>query len=180
MLKRNSHICDLRAFLNWLKFLPNRILLLKRFQLFYSSSHNLEIFSCKFARNLALRREYKIANASYSRAENDPSFFKASRDSPSYSIGLCTGLLPAAAAATARDVGELLTIGRVLIPVAYRLGVQQWKSAHEIESAPGAWAVAVVNVDPQDIENIINAFNDDMVTDPPCDTFCTCPIANVY
>ncbi|UKZ66519.1 Type I Iterative PKS [Trichoderma atroviride] len=96
------------------------------------------------------------------RAENDPSFFKASRNSPSYSIGLCTGLLPAAAAATARDVGELLTIGRVLIPVAYRLGVQQWRSAHEIEGAPGSWAVAIVSVDPQEIENIINAFNDDM------------------
>jgi hypothetical protein len=99
---------------------------------------------------------------------------KSSHDSPSYNIGLCTGLLPATAAATARDVSELLTIGRALIPVAYRLGVQQWRSAHEIESAPGPWAVAIVNVDPQEIENIINAFNDDMVFNPPCFKFYMC------
>ncbi|RFU79548.1 polyketide synthase [Trichoderma arundinaceum] len=105
------------------------------------------------------------------RVEKDPSLLATGRTAPGYIIGLCAGLLPAAAAAAARDVSELLRIGRELIAVAFRLGLEQWRSALEIESVQGPWAVAVDNIAQGEVESIIYAFNNDMggvvISGPP-------------
>ncbi|PNP48683.1 hypothetical protein THARTR1_10289 [Trichoderma harzianum] len=62
----------------------------------------------------------------------------------------------------ARDVGELLAIGKALVAVAFRLSLQQTRKALEIESIPGSWATEVTNIDLREVETVINAFNNDM------------------
>ncbi|QYT02646.1 hypothetical protein H0G86_009640 [Trichoderma simmonsii] len=96
------------------------------------------------------------------RAEQDPSLLSTSHTSSVYIIGLSFGLLPATAAATARDVGELLAIGKSLVAVIFRLGLQQTRKALEIESAPGSWATEVNNIAPGEVEAILSTFNNDM------------------
>ncbi|KAJ4855340.1 acyl transferase domain-containing protein [Trichoderma breve] len=96
------------------------------------------------------------------RAEQDPSLLSTSHTSSVYIIGLSFGLLPATAAATARDVGELLAIGKSLVAVTFRLGLQQTRKALEIESTPGSWATEVTNIAPGEVEAILSAFNNDM------------------
>ncbi|RDL40910.1 putative Polyketide synthase [Venustampulla echinocandica] len=97
-------------------------------------------------------------------SETDPSILTLSDSAaqPTYVVGVCGGLLMGAAAATARDINELLDIGRKLVDVSFNLGVAQWKRAMDIEGKPGRWAVAIVNVPPKQIRNIITAFNEDM------------------
>ncbi|KAL7788075.1 putative polyketide synthase [Trichoderma afarasin] len=96
------------------------------------------------------------------RTEQDPSLLSTSYMSSVYIIGLSFGLFSAASVATARDVGELLAIGRALVAVAFRLGLQQTRNALEIESMPGLRATEVANIAPREVETVINAFNNDM------------------
>ncbi|KAL6695090.1 polyketide synthase [Trichoderma pleuroticola] len=96
------------------------------------------------------------------RAEQDSSLLSTSHTSSVYIIGLSFGLLPATAAATARDVGELLAIGKALVAVAFRLSLQQTRKALEIESISGSWATEVANITLREVETVINAFNNDM------------------
>nr|A0A6F9DYX9.1 RecName: Full=Non-reducing polyketide synthase men2; Short=NR-PKS men2 [Menisporopsis theobromae]CAB3277416.1 Men2 [Menisporopsis theobromae] len=98
------------------------------------------------------------------RAELNPSILTGGQQSadPTYVVGICGGLLPAAATATARDINELLDIGRKLVAVAFRLGVAQWRRAMDIEGKPGRWAVTIVNVPAKQIRTILDAFNEDM------------------
>lgn len=109
---------------------------------------------------------YTSFNVPSSRSETDPSILTLSDSAaqPTYVVGVCGGLLLGAAAATAQDINELLDIGRKLVDVSFNLGVAQWKRAMDIEGKPGRWAVAIVNVPPKQIGNIITAFNEDMVS----------------
>ncbi|KAK0760898.1 hypothetical protein N5P37_005837, partial [Trichoderma harzianum] len=102
------------------------------------------------------------------RAKQDPSLLSTSHKSLVYIVGLSFGLLPATAAATARDVGELLAIGRALVAVVFRLGLQQTRKTLETESTSESWATEIANIAPQEVEAVVNAFNNDMVGDDPC------------
>lgn len=81
-----------------------------------------------------------------------------------YVVGICGGLLPGAAAATAKNMNELLCVGWKLLHVAFNLGVAQWRRGIQIEGKPGRWAVAIVNILPKHVRNIITAFNEEMVS----------------
>lgn len=105
------------------------------------------------------------ANIEIRRVELDPSLLVQSQSptEPTCVVGICGGLLPAAARATANDMNQLLEISRKLVAVAFREGVVQWRRAMDIEGQPGHWAVAIVDVPPKQISTIIDAFNEDMV-----------------
>jgi Starter unit:ACP transacylase in aflatoxin biosynthesis len=100
-----------------------------------------------------------------SHAERDSELLNSS-SSPVFIIGLCTGLLPAAAAAAARDTSDLLRIGAEIVAVAFRLGLEASRRSMQIEQVPGSWGVTVINVRPEEQQAIIDAFNRDTVMAP--------------
>jgi hypothetical protein len=104
-----------------------------------------------------------IADDCCSCAESDPSLLTGIHDGTTHVVGLCAGLLPAAAAVAGRSVPELLDIGKEMIAIVFRLSVVLWRRALDIESEPGHWAVAVVNVAQKQLQQIIDGFNEDMV-----------------
>ena len=94
----------------------------------------------------------------YSYAERDPSILGAS-NSDVVILGLCTGLLPAATAATARDTTELLKISVEVVAVAFRLALETTQRSKNIEDGPGCWGFSVINVPPEEQQAIINDFH---------------------
>jgi hypothetical protein len=70
--------------------------------------------------------------------------------------------LPAAAAAAARSIPELLQIGSQLIAVVFRLGLATWRRALNIENQPGHWSMAVKS-DVKKLQKTADRFNSSRV-----------------
>lgn len=81
-----------------------------------------------------------------SHSENDPSVLEAKPPSKIYIIGLCTGLLPAAAAATAKSAGELLQLAPSIIRIALRLSLEVDRRSSWIEETTQSWASIVPGI----------------------------------
>jgi hypothetical protein len=79
-------------------------------------------------------------------SENDPSILEAKPPSKTYIIGLCTGLLPAAAAATAKSAGELLQLAPSIIFIALRLALEVDLRSSRIEETTQSWAALVPGI----------------------------------
>ncbi|RFU33276.1 hypothetical protein B7463_g3074, partial [Scytalidium lignicola] len=90
--------------------------------------------------------------------ENNPSLL-GSTSSPVRIIGLCTGLLPAAALAAARDLHDLIKLGIEILAVLFRLSLEITRRSRQIEEAPGCWGFVVTGTSAQDQQNIIDEFH---------------------
>ena len=93
-----------------------------------------------FEKSLCRRRTDHPDN---SHSEQDSSILEAQPSSEIQIIGLCTGLLPAAAAATARSTGELLQLAPNVICIALRLALEADIRSSQIEETTQSWAVIV-------------------------------------
>lgn len=82
-------------------------------------------------------------------------------------LGLCTGLLPAAAAVVANDISELLKFGLEIIATSVRLAHEITLRSMHIEEAPGSWAYTIVGVTAEESQAVLHRFHQTQVC------FCT-------
>lgn len=78
-------------------------------------------------------------------------------------LGLCTGLLPAAAAAVAKDLNELLKYGLEIIAVAVRLAQEITLRSTRIEKTPASWAYTIVGATVEDSQAVLERFHQTQV-----------------
>ena len=74
-------------------------------------------------------------------------------------IGLCTGLLPAAAAVVARDTSHLLQYGLEIVAITFRLIHEVFLRSSRVEKEPGAWSYTLVGVTHEQTQAILDDFN---------------------
>lgn len=80
-----------------------------------------------------------------------------------YVLGLCTGLLPAAAAATAGSTGELLELGPEILRVSLRLALEADHRSAQLEQSRESWAFAVPGIPATQVQEAIDTFHKNMV-----------------
>lgn len=78
-------------------------------------------------------------------------------------LGLCTGLIPAAAAAIANNTGDLHQYGLEMVAISVRLGHGLWARSKKIEAFPGTWASSCVGATAEDIQPILDRFHEELV-----------------
>jgi Starter unit:ACP transacylase in aflatoxin biosynthesis len=107
-------------------------------------------------------------------AERDPSLLIGNDNSqPVISLGICGSLLPAAAAAVANDVGELIEVSTFLATVACRLAVQVTRRSMQIEDDGGAWAFSTIGEIVTQLPSILEQFHEDLVSQKYFTSFIT-------
>ena len=79
-------------------------------------------------------------------------------------IGFCTGLLPAAATAAARDTTELFSLGLEMLAMTVRLAAETTRRSKRVEETPGCWGFLVTALPAEEQQEIINKFNRDEVS----------------
>ena len=79
-------------------------------------------------------------------------------------LGLCTGLLPAAAAAVARDTSELITFGLEIVAVSFRLAHELALRSRRIEETPGSWGCTIMGVTGEKLQAILDQFHQAQVS----------------
>lgn len=92
-------------------------------------------------------------------AESDPTILDESVTKICM-LGLCTGLLPALAAACARSMTDLHSIGLDIVSISLRLGEGLQERSRLVEPKPGPWAYSIVGSTDEDIQPILSAFHD--------------------
>nr|A0A455M7S4.1 RecName: Full=Non-reducing polyketide synthase atnG; Short=NR-PKS atnG; AltName: Full=Arthripenoid biosynthesis cluster protein G [Arthrinium sp.]AYO60880.1 NR-PKS AtnG [Arthrinium sp.] len=90
-------------------------------------------------------------------AENDPALLDSS--TPLLSLGICGGLLPAAAVAAATNIHELIEVASYLARVNCRVAVAISRRSIEIESGPGSWAFSVLGSAVAQLPDILEDFH---------------------
>ncbi|KAF8466315.1 polyketide synthetase PksP [Kalaharituber pfeilii] len=99
----------------------------------------------------------------------------------SYAIGLCTGLLAAAAISAARTVVELVPAAVEAVLVAFRTGLRTIDARNLVEqethAASSSWSV-VVSLQEQHARNAIKAFCESTGLPPPCHPYLSVINAN--
>lgn len=78
-------------------------------------------------------------------------------------LGLCTGLLPAVAAAVAKTTKDLHNIGLEIVAIAVRLGNGIAVRSRLVEAAPGTWGYSIVGATAHQTQTILNRFHADKV-----------------
>lgn len=78
-------------------------------------------------------------------------------------LALCTGLLPAAAAAAARDTSELLTIGVEIVAITIRMSFDIYRRMKLVEGSGGLWASTLVGADVGKTQQILKDFHETQV-----------------
>ncbi|KAE8554282.1 hypothetical protein EYB25_002820 [Talaromyces marneffei] len=109
--------------------------------------HTVVICACRLAELILL-------------VENDPSLLGSS--SKVTALGLCTGLLPAAALAGSQNITELIVIGTETIAVCFRLALELYRRTRRIEETPGHWAHTVLGVPAREMDVILKEFHASM------------------
>ncbi|KAJ0418711.1 hypothetical protein BJY00DRAFT_175444 [Aspergillus carlsbadensis] len=107
-------------------------------------THTVVICACRLAELILL-------------VENDPSLLGAS--SKVMALGLCTGLLPAAALAGSKNIADLISISVETIAICFRLALELYRRTRRIEGLPGHWAYTVLGVSAQDMDTILEDFH---------------------
>lgn len=78
-------------------------------------------------------------------------------------LGLCTGLLPASAAATAGSTGELLELGPELLRISLRLALEADRRSAQLEKSRESWAFAVPGIPALEIQKAVENFHKNLV-----------------
>ncbi|GKZ32820.1 type I Iterative Polyketide synthase (PKS) [Aspergillus brasiliensis] len=92
--------------------------------------------------------------------EKDPNLLWA-QTSKLHIVGLCTGLFPAALAASVSSPAELLPLSLLMVMISLRLAVQVDRRSRSIEASRQSWAVSVKQVLAAELERVIFSFNDE-------------------
>lgn len=106
-----------------------------------------------------------------SRSENDASILDSitkttttdAAEDEVYILGLCTGLLPAAAAATAGSTGELLELGPEILRISLRLALEADRRSAQLEQSRESWAFAVPGIPAIEVQKAIDNFHNNLV-----------------
>ncbi|OJI88842.1 hypothetical protein ASPTUDRAFT_134160 [Aspergillus tubingensis CBS 134.48] len=76
-------------------------------------------------------------------------------------VGLCTGLFPAALAATVPSPAELLPLSLLMVMLSLRLAIQVDRRSRCIEASTQSWAVSVKRASAGELERVISFFNEE-------------------
>ena len=95
-------------------------------------------------------------------AEEDP-LILGTDTQPTEILAFCTGLLPGAAAAPARDTSELLKLGLEMVSVAFRLSFEVIRRMRLVEESSGTWATTVIGAQVESTQAILNEFHESQV-----------------
>ncbi|KAI9833795.1 MAG: hypothetical protein M1819_003530 [Sarea resinae] len=90
--------------------------------------------------------------------ENDPTLLESS-SSEVYILGLCTGLLPSAAAASAKSGTDLLKLAPEILCIALRLALDTSHRSTDIEQSSESWAIAIGDLIPSKQQSVIDDFH---------------------
>ena len=95
-------------------------------------------------------------------AEEDPSILGA-ENTPTKILALCTGMLPAAVAAAARDTSELVTVGIEMVSITFRMAFEVSRRMRLVEDVGGNWATTVLGVDRKRMQILLDDFHSSQV-----------------
>jgi len=104
-----------------------------------------------------------ISLCNRSREENDEYIFDA-RSSRTYLVGLCTGLLPAAALAATTSTSQLLKLAPEIVRISLRLGIEATRRSLLIERSSESWATVVSGISAREQQDILDQFNRESVS----------------
>ncbi|MCJ1396229.1 hypothetical protein MMC18_009118 [Xylographa bjoerkii] len=90
--------------------------------------------------------------------ENDPSILQSS-ESSIHVLGFCTGLLPGAVAAFARDSSEIFKYGLEMVSISFRLAIEFTRRSKRIDESSQSWARTVVGATAEELQAIVDDFN---------------------
>ena len=76
-----------------------------------------------------------------------------------HSLGLCTGLLPAAVAAVSRNTEDVHNFGLEIVAISIRLMEGIRSRSQQIEALPGTWAFTVVGAGSDDSKAVLDDFH---------------------
>ncbi|KAL4940586.1 hypothetical protein BDV06DRAFT_223961 [Aspergillus oleicola] len=107
-------------------------------------THTVVICACRLAELILL-------------VENDSSFLGSS--SSITALGLCTGLLPAAALAGSQNITDLISISIDTIAICFRLALELYRRTRRIEEAPGHWAYTVLGIPVKEVSSMLDDFH---------------------
>lgn len=94
----------------------------------------------------------------YSHVENEPSIL--GEYGPEVQIlGICIGLLPAAATAIARDIFDLLYVGCEIVALTFRVAVAIIRRTKQIDQSPGHWASLILGTSVAKVEEHLKEFH---------------------
>lgn len=93
-----------------------------------------------------------------SEADNDP-FLLTPSDNRRCVLGICTGFIPAAAAAVSHSVRQLVDIGPEIVCIALRTGLEAYKRSQRIEPGTDSWAFVVVGLSALEVQAIVADFH---------------------
>ena len=100
-----------------------------------------------------------------SHAERDPSLLVDNHKLPPViALSICGSFLPAAAAAVANDVGELIELSTFIVGVAFRMAVHITRRALRIENGSGTWAFSALGEIATQLPSIIEQFHEKEVS----------------
>ena len=99
-----------------------------------------------------------------SHAEHDANILDSTSDAEAHTLGLCTGLLSAVAAATARSTNELLKIAPEIVCISLRLALEADHRSAQLENSRKSWAVAVPGMSATDLQTQIEDFHQNNVS----------------
>ncbi|KAL8696326.1 MAG: hypothetical protein Q9224_002852, partial [Gallowayella concinna] len=92
-------------------------------------------------------------------AEEDPSIL-GSESHPTAILAFCTGSLPAAVAAAARDTSEVLKLGVELISIVFRMSYEIHRRMTLVDDAGGNWATTIVGAQVGKVTAILKKFHE--------------------
>ena len=78
-------------------------------------------------------------------------------------MGLCTGLLPAAALAVTKSTSQLLEQAPDIVRMALRLGFVVRRRSTQVEKSRESWATIVSGISPQEQQRFLDAFHKENV-----------------
>ena len=90
--------------------------------------------------------------------QSNPRIFEDSKTAL-HSLGLCTGLLPAAVAAVSRNIEDLHKFGLEIVAISIRLMEGLRSRSQQIEANPGTWAYTVVGAGSEDSKAVLDDFH---------------------
>ena len=100
------------------------------------------------------------------REDNDELIFDTRSSTRTYLVGLCTGMLPAAALAAASSTSQLLRLAPDIVRMALRLGLEVRRRSDQIERTSESWATVVPGTPPQEQQKALDQFHEETVSHP--------------